>query len=86
MISKNHAIVCIEDLQVNNMSRSAAGNLESPGTNVRAKSGLNRAILDQGWAQFRRQLESQTGVERRPADHRTCDEYQPDLSRVRACL
>jgi putative transposase len=32
--------VCIEDLQVNNMSRSAAGNLESPGTNVRAKSGL----------------------------------------------
>ncbi len=57
VISKNHAIVCIEDLQVNNMSRSAAGNLESPGTNVRAKSGLNRAILDQGWAQFRGQLE-----------------------------
>ncbi len=56
VISKNHAIVCIEDLQVNNMSRSAAGNLESPGTNVRAKSGLNRAILDQGWAQFRGQL------------------------------
>ncbi len=40
VISKNHAIVCIEDLQVKNMSRSAAGNLESPGTNVRAKSGL----------------------------------------------
>jgi putative transposase len=24
---------------------------------VRAKSGLNKAILDQGWAEFRRQLE-----------------------------
>jgi putative transposase len=56
-ISQNHAIVCIEDLQVQNMSRSAAGTRETPGKNVRAKSGLNRAILDQGWAEFRRQLE-----------------------------
>jgi putative transposase len=56
-ISKNHAIVCIEDLQVRNMSRSAAGTKESPGKNVRAKSGLNRSILDQGWYEFRRQLE-----------------------------
>jgi putative transposase len=56
-ISKNHAIVCIEDLQVGNMSRSAAGSIESPGANVGGKSGLNRSILDQGWAEFRRQLE-----------------------------
>ncbi len=56
-ISQNHAIVCIEDLQVRNMSRSAAGTSESPGRNVRAKSGLNKAILDQGWAEFRRQLD-----------------------------
>jgi len=56
-ISQNHAIVCLEDLQVRNMSRSAAGTTETPGKNVRAKSGLNRAILDQGWAEFRRQLE-----------------------------
>ena len=54
-ISQNHAIVCIEDLQVRNMSRSAAGTSESPGRNVRAKSGLNKAILDQGWFEFRRQ-------------------------------
>lgn len=47
MISKNHAMVCIEDLQVRNMSRSAAGTGESPGANVRAKSGLNKSILDQ---------------------------------------
>ncbi len=56
-ISQNHAIVCIEDLQVRNMSRSAAGSREAPGRNVKAKSGLNKAILDQGWAEFRRQLE-----------------------------
>lgn len=56
-ISKSHAMVCIEDLRVRNMSQSAAGTLESPGRNVRAKSGLNRSILDQGWFEFRRQLE-----------------------------
>ncbi|MBN3795067.1 MULTISPECIES: RNA-guided endonuclease TnpB family protein [Burkholderia] len=56
-ISKNHAMVCIEDLQVRNMSRSAAGSIDAPGKNVRAKSGLNKAILDQGWFEFRRQLE-----------------------------
>jgi putative transposase len=56
-VSKNHAIVCIEDLQVGNMSRSAAGTVEAPGTNVQAKSGLNKSILDQGWFEFRRQLD-----------------------------
>ena len=56
-ISQNHAIVCIEDLQVRNMSKSAAGTTDAPGRNVRAKSGLNKAILDQGWGEFRRQLD-----------------------------
>lgn len=56
-ISKSHAMVVVEDLQVSNMSRSAAGTVEQPGRNVRAKAGLNRSILDQGWAEFRRQLE-----------------------------
>ena len=51
-ISKNHAIVYVEDLQVANMSKSAKG-----GRNVKQKSGLNRSILDQSWAEFRRQLE-----------------------------
>ncbi|MEZ2741090.1 RNA-guided endonuclease InsQ/TnpB family protein [Paenalcaligenes hominis] len=56
-ISQNHAMVCIEDLQVRHLSKSAAGTTEQPGRNVRAKSGLNKAILDQGWFEFRRQLE-----------------------------
>jgi putative transposase len=56
-ISQNHAVVVIEDLQVRNMSKSAAGTVEQPGQNVKAKSGLNRSILDQGWFELRRQLE-----------------------------
>ena len=46
----------VEDLQVSGMSRSAKGTAENPGRTVRAKSGLNRSILDQGWFEFRRQL------------------------------
>jgi putative transposase len=56
-ISKNQAMVCIEDLQVRNMSKSAKGSVDEPGRQVRAKSGLNKSILDQGWGEFRRQLE-----------------------------
>ena len=59
-ISQNHAVVFVEDLQVRNMSKSAAGTAENPGTNVAAKSGLNKAILDQGWGEFRRQLDYKT--------------------------
>ena len=60
-ISKNHAIVYVEDLQVANMSKSAsrAGDIEQHGhrKNVKQKSGLNRAILDQAWGEFKRQLD-----------------------------
>ena len=55
-ISKNHAVVVLEDLQIKNMSASAKGSLEQPGRNVNQKRGLNRSILDQGWGEFRRQL------------------------------
>jgi len=57
IISKNHAMVVIEDLKVTNMSKSASGTIEAPGRCVKAKSGLNKSILDQGWGEFRRQLE-----------------------------
>lgn len=55
-LCNNHAVVCIEDLQVRGMSGSAAGTPAAPGRRVRAKSGLNKSILDQGWYEFRRQL------------------------------
>ena len=55
-ISNSHAMVCIEDLKVQNIARSAAGTSTELGKNVRAKSGLNKSIYDQGWFEFRRQL------------------------------
>ena len=59
-ISQNHALVFVEDLQVQNMSKSAAGTAENHGKNVAQKSGLNKAILDQGWGEFQRQLDYKT--------------------------
>lgn len=56
-ISQSHAIVYVEDLQVTNMSKSAKGDIEQYGKNVKQKSGLNRMILDQSWFEFRRQLD-----------------------------
>ena len=47
-LSKNHALVILEDLKIANMSSTAKGTVENPGKNVKQKSGLNRAILDQG--------------------------------------
>ena len=55
-IAKNHGVVVLEKLEVRNMVRSAAGTMDEPGKNVRAKSGLNHAILDQGWGMFDRFL------------------------------
>jgi putative transposase len=55
-ICKNHATVYVERLNIRGMSASARGTEETPGRNVRAKSGLNKSILDQGWFEFHRQL------------------------------
>lgn len=56
IISKNHACVVLEDLKISNMSSSAKGTKEKPGKNVKAKAGLNRSILDQGWFTFKELL------------------------------
>ena len=55
--SKNHARVYVEGLQIRNMSASARGTISDPGRGVKVKSGLNKSILDQGWYEFRRQLD-----------------------------
>lgn len=59
-LSKNHAKIVLEDLTVRAMTGSARGTVEEPGRNVRQKAGLNRSILEQGWGEFRRQLEYKT--------------------------
>jgi len=56
-ISNSHAIVTVEDLKIKNMTKSAKGTKEKPGKKVKQKSGLNKAILDQGWGIFVSQIE-----------------------------
>jgi putative transposase len=51
-LATNNALVVLEALKIKQMTRSAKGTLEAPGVNVKAKSGLNRAILSKGWRQF----------------------------------
>jgi putative transposase len=43
------------------MTTSARGSVEAPGTNVAAKAGLNRAILDNAPGERRRQLAYKCG-------------------------
>ena len=52
-ISKNHAVVVIEDLEVQNMSKRAT-------KKVAQKSGLNRSVLDASPFELRRQLQYKT--------------------------
>ena len=56
-LAAEHLVIAIEDLRVAAMSASARGSAARPGTKVRQKAGLNRAILDAAWGEFRRQLE-----------------------------
>ncbi len=56
-LSKNHAMIVVEDLKIANMVKSAKGTAEKHGKNVKQKSGLNRSILKQGWGELIRQIE-----------------------------
>lgn len=56
-LAKNHSRVVIEDLRVRSMTASARGTAEAPGSGVRQKAGLNRAILQRLWGEMRRHLE-----------------------------
>jgi putative transposase len=51
-LAKSHSLIVMEDLNTKDMAKSAKGTKENPGNNVKAKSRLNRSILDQGWHMF----------------------------------
>jgi IS605 OrfB family transposase len=57
-IVRENAVVVVEALTIQHMTRSAAGTSEAPGRNVRAKSALNRSILARGWGSMRQRLKS----------------------------
>jgi IS605 OrfB family transposase len=54
-ITRDYETVVVEDLKTFSMTRSAAGD-DQPGSNVRAKPGLNREILARGWTGLRTAL------------------------------
>jgi len=49
---KDIKVYMFEALKTEKMTASAKGAVEAPGKNVKAKSGLNRSILDKGWHMF----------------------------------
>ncbi|MGD1523977.1 RNA-guided endonuclease InsQ/TnpB family protein [Vibrio harveyi] len=51
-LSKSHAVIVFEDLSIKNMTKSAKGTMDTHGSMVKQKSGLNRSILDQGWGKL----------------------------------
>ena len=74
MVDKAH-IVVIEDLNTKDMTRSAKGTVENPGSNVKQKAGLNRGILNSNWGRQELFLDYKAGqVVRVPPVHtsQTC--------------
>ena len=53
---RRFGLIAVEDLNISNMTRSASGTLENPGTGVAQKRGLNRSITEQTWGLLRSQL------------------------------
>ena len=45
-LARRYETIGVEDLRLRNMTRSARGTVEEPGTNVAQKAGLNRSLLD----------------------------------------
>jgi len=98
-LAKRHGWVGIEDLRVQGMTKSAKGTVEQPGSNVRQKAGLNRAILDNAPYERHRQLAYKTGrfgselrLVPAPGTSQTCSacghhdpESRPGCGRVFAC-
>ena len=53
---RRFGLIALEDLAIRNMTASAAGTLEEPGTGVAQKRGLNRSITEQTWGMIRHQI------------------------------
>jgi putative transposase len=56
-IARRLDLIRVEDLRIGNMTRSARGNRDAPGRNVRQKAILNRGILASGWGLLVRRLQ-----------------------------
>ena len=70
-LARRFDLICVEDLDVRAMTRTASGTVERPGRGVRQKTGLNRGILASGWGRLVDRLEQKAPgrVQRIPAAH-----------------
>lgn len=59
-LATEYGALVIEDLDIKKMTESAKGTIAKPGKGVRQKSRLNKMILNQGFFEFKRQLEYKT--------------------------
>lgn len=57
LVDMEQKVFVLEDLHLKNMSKSAKGTQENPGRKVKAKSGLNRELLNMGLYKIASQLE-----------------------------
>ena len=73
-IARRYDVAYLEDLNTKGMTASAKGTMDSPGTNVRQKAGLNRGILATGWYKLERCLSYKVSVVKVPAAYtsQTC--------------
>lgn len=53
---RRFGMIAVEKLTIANLTRSAKGTVEDPGTQVTQKVGLNRLIQEQTWSLIRDQL------------------------------
>jgi putative transposase len=56
-LARRFDVIRVEDLNIAGMTRSARGTIAQPGRGVRAKAGLNRGILANGWGLLLTRLE-----------------------------
>jgi len=53
----DYDLICMEDLNVKEMTKSSKGTIKKPGKNVKQKSGLNRSLSDVSLGSFVRMVE-----------------------------
>ncbi|MFB4295528.1 RNA-guided endonuclease InsQ/TnpB family protein [Actinomadura sp. NTSP31] len=80
---RDHDVIVIEDLNVKGAMAAASGTVDQPGRNVAQKRGLNRAIADCGWGEFRRQLEYK--CERHGRRLVVIDRWHPSSKKCSVC-
>lgn len=56
-LARRFDMIRVEDLNIRGMTGSAKGTVDEPGSNVRAKAGLNRGILANAWGRLVARLE-----------------------------